>query len=100
MSIASVVTRGYGPWATIPFVVTRGYTIGAISTEAKYHTVKLSLATPNMTFASTQRKTTFNLETPSVIMDMIEEPTITEFILLTDGSFLLLTTGDKVIRNG
>ena len=29
MAIRNVVTRGYGPGATIPFVVTRGYTIGA-----------------------------------------------------------------------
>ena len=28
MSIATVVTRGYGTFGTIPFVVTRGYSIG------------------------------------------------------------------------
>lgn len=27
MSIATVVTRGYGSFGTIPFVVTRGYSI-------------------------------------------------------------------------
>lgn len=29
MSIATVVTRGYGSFGTIPFVVTAGYSIGA-----------------------------------------------------------------------
>ena len=29
MSIATVVTRGFGTFGTIPFVVTRGYSIGA-----------------------------------------------------------------------
>ncbi len=29
MAIQNVIVRGYGPGATIPFVVTRGYTIGA-----------------------------------------------------------------------
>lgn len=28
MSIATVVTRGYGSFGTIPFVVTAGYSIG------------------------------------------------------------------------
>ena len=36
MAIRNVVTRGYGSGATIPFVVTRGYTIGevVVSTSA------------------------------------------------------------------
>lgn len=29
MSIATVVTRGYGSFGTIPFVVTAGYSIGS-----------------------------------------------------------------------
>lgn len=32
MAIANVVTRGYGPSASIPFVVTRGYSVGLVVT--------------------------------------------------------------------
>ncbi len=34
MAIRSVVTRGYGPGATIPLIVTRGYAVGVVAAPA------------------------------------------------------------------
>lgn len=98
MAIRNVATRGFGPFATIAFVVTRGYSTALAESEPKYHTVSFSLETPSMTFSSTQRRTQFNLDGRSATISMIEEPVVTSFILLESGDFLLLETGDKVIR--
>lgn len=43
--IASVVTRGFGPGATVPLVVTRGYAIGAplvVAARTKTFTVRFA----------------------------------------------------------
>jgi len=70
-------------------------------TVADIHTVEFSLKSGKMAFSQVQqRETTFNIESNSVTLEMIEKGVSTEFIQLTDGSFLLLTTGDKVIRSG
>jgi len=43
MSISSVVTRGFGSWGSVNEVVTRGYSIGAVSVPPPNPFIPLSV---------------------------------------------------------
>jgi len=99
MAIANVVTRGYGPSASIAFIVTRGFTIGAAVEEEVFNrvqTVKFSLSNPQMQILMQEvPRIEFSLSSPTIKIKFSTEflPEILQedgFILLKEDGFALL----------
>ncbi len=88
MAIRNVVTRGYGSGATIPFVITRGYSIEEVVVLVPdTHVLRFASVSRSMSFSAIQRQTTFSSAGRS--LRMTDTPQPIGFILKEDGGNLL-----------
>jgi len=98
MAIRSVVTRGYGPGATIPLVVLRGYIVGPeiVLPNKKVHTVDFSAESASVEFDTVEQRILFSTAGISVTMITIDDPIVTELVTLEDGFNILLENGEEI----
>lgn len=98
MAIKNVVTRGYGPSASIAFVVTRGYTIfvPAVVSTNQVKRVTFQSASALVLFLSRQQEITFSSAAQSVAI--VAGPSVLSRLLKEDGFIIRKEDGTALLK--